>query len=296
MASDRWSCSSTARRRARPTAPNPTMYPIAEAGPFYAALMTGGNLDTKGGPKTTPDGKVLDTSDRPIAGLYGVGNCVASASARAYWAGGATLGPILAFSYLAAKAAHAEPVKQADADAGRRRIKKQRAKSAANRSLQNSFSTGGAIHGVNQADDDQRTAQVRRGRISEGFRQRRRDLRRRQHPRSLRQRRAGLFPKWGVARGTEQIGKLFGDVGGTLKSIVHHYSNFNWIFSGEDLVVAEGTSHGEHRDGAMARRRSRTSGAAAGATSSKSATGRSSGASSISTPTTPARTPRAIRG
>jgi 3-oxosteroid 1-dehydrogenase len=98
---------------ASPTAPNPTMYPIAEAGPFYAALITGGNLDTKGGPKTTPDGKVLDTSDHPIPGLYGVGNCVASASARAYWAGGATLGPILAFSYLAAKAAHAEPVKQA---------------------------------------------------------------------------------------------------------------------------------------------------------------------------------------
>jgi 3-oxosteroid 1-dehydrogenase len=94
-----------------PTAPNPTMFPIADTGPFYAALMTGGNLDTKGGPKTAPDGKVLDTSDQPIPGLYGVGNCVASASARAYWAGGATLGPILAFAYLAAKAANAESVK-----------------------------------------------------------------------------------------------------------------------------------------------------------------------------------------
>jgi 3-oxosteroid 1-dehydrogenase len=97
-----------------PAAPNPTMYPIAESGPFFAALMTGGNLDTKGGPKTAPDGKVLDVGDQPIAGLYGVGNCVASASARAYWAGGATLGPILAFSYLAARAAHAEPVKEAE--------------------------------------------------------------------------------------------------------------------------------------------------------------------------------------
>jgi 3-oxosteroid 1-dehydrogenase len=96
-----------------PSAPNPTMFPVAETGPFYAALMTGGNLDTKGGPKTTPDGKVLDTSDRAIPGLYGVGNCVASASARAYWAGGATLGPILALSYLAANAASAEPVKEA---------------------------------------------------------------------------------------------------------------------------------------------------------------------------------------
>ena len=97
----------------QPTGPNPTMFPISEDGPFYAALLTGGNLDTKGGPKTSTDGKVLDTSDRPIPGLYGVGNCVASASARAYWAGGATIGPILALSYLAAKAANAEPVKQA---------------------------------------------------------------------------------------------------------------------------------------------------------------------------------------
>ena len=57
------------------------------------------------------------------------------------------------------------------------------------------------------------------------------------------------FPKWGLAVGREQIGKLFGEVGGTLKSIVHHFSEFNWIFSGSDFVVCEGTSHGEHRDG-----------------------------------------------
>ena len=57
------------------------------------------------------------------------------------------------------------------------------------------------------------------------------------------------FPKWGVATGKEQIGQLFTDVGGTLKSIEHHFSNFNWIFSGSDYIVAEGTSHGEHRDG-----------------------------------------------
>ena len=57
------------------------------------------------------------------------------------------------------------------------------------------------------------------------------------------------FPKWGLARGTDQIGRLFGDIGGTLKSIVHHYAEFNWVFSGGDTIVAEGTSHGEHRDG-----------------------------------------------
>jgi hypothetical protein len=57
------------------------------------------------------------------------------------------------------------------------------------------------------------------------------------------------FPKWGIATGKDEIGRLFGDVGATIKSITHHYSHFNWIFSGSDLVVAEGTSHGEHGDG-----------------------------------------------
>ncbi len=28
------------------------------------------------------------------------------------------------------------------------------------------------------------------------------------------------------------------------------YAAFNWIFSGSDVLVAEGTSYGEHRDGA----------------------------------------------
>jgi 3-oxosteroid 1-dehydrogenase len=100
--------------REEPGRANPTIYPINERGPYYAALVTGGTLDSKGGPKTTVDGKVVDDQDRPIPGLYGVGNCVASASGRAYWAGGATLGPILAFAYRAAHAAHTEPVKNVD--------------------------------------------------------------------------------------------------------------------------------------------------------------------------------------
>jgi hypothetical protein len=91
-----------------PVAPNPTMYPISAHGPYYAALLAGGNLDTKGGPATNVNGQVLDRMGQPIPGLYGAGNCVASASARAYWAGGATLGPFLAFAYLAANAAHRE--------------------------------------------------------------------------------------------------------------------------------------------------------------------------------------------
>ena len=57
------------------------------------------------------------------------------------------------------------------------------------------------------------------------------------------------FPKWGIANGREEIGRMFGDLGATLKSIRHDYANFNWIFSGSDLVVCEGTSYGEHDDG-----------------------------------------------
>lgn len=90
---------------------NVTMWPIANSGPYYAALVTGGTLDTKGGPKTNTDGQILDVADRPIPGLYGVGNCVASASGRAYWAGGATLGPIIAFAYRAADKADKEAVR-----------------------------------------------------------------------------------------------------------------------------------------------------------------------------------------
>lgn len=58
------------------------------------------------------------------------------------------------------------------------------------------------------------------------------------------------FPKWGLANGKTKIAQLFTDVGGTLKSIRHDYATFNWIFSGSDTLVAEGTSHGEHQDGA----------------------------------------------
>lgn len=91
-----------------PNRVNPTMWPISDTGPYYAALVSGGTLDTKGGPKTNTHGQILDNMNVPIPGLYGVGNCVASASGAAYWAGGGTLGPMIAFAYRAALAANAE--------------------------------------------------------------------------------------------------------------------------------------------------------------------------------------------
>ncbi len=89
---------------------NATMYPLAEQGPYHAVIMVAGTLDTKGGPKTTPQAQVIGADGAPIPGLYGVGNCVASASAQAYFAAGATIGPILTFGHLAARAAHEELV------------------------------------------------------------------------------------------------------------------------------------------------------------------------------------------
>jgi len=89
--------------------PNPTMYPLSTAGPFYATIVCAGTLDTKGGPRATVDGQILGSDGEPIAGLYGVGNCVASPSGEAYWAAGGTLGPIFAAAYRLAEHLAAAP-------------------------------------------------------------------------------------------------------------------------------------------------------------------------------------------
>ena len=52
---------------------------------------------------------MLGGDERPIAGLYGIGNCVASASGQAYWSGGSTWGPYVTFGYVAAQSIAQEP-------------------------------------------------------------------------------------------------------------------------------------------------------------------------------------------
>ena len=91
--------------------PNPTMFPLAAHGPYYATILAPGAIDTKGGPKVNERMQILDGAEAPVPGLYGVGNCVASPSGQAYWSGGSTWGPYVTFGYVAAQSIAAEPVR-----------------------------------------------------------------------------------------------------------------------------------------------------------------------------------------
>jgi hypothetical protein len=96
-----WSFPNRQTRWAANDKPNVTMYPLAESGPYYAIILAAGTLDTHGGPVVDANGRVLATDGAPIPGLYGAGNCIASPTGRACYGHGATLGPALAFAYLA---------------------------------------------------------------------------------------------------------------------------------------------------------------------------------------------------
>lgn len=91
---------------------NPSMYPISGSGPYYCILIGGGTLDTNGGPVVDPSGRVLHVNGRPIPGLYGAGNCVASLAGQAYWSAGGTLGPAITNGFTAGENAIGEPIKE----------------------------------------------------------------------------------------------------------------------------------------------------------------------------------------
>lgn len=93
------------------TFPNPTMYPFSEHGAYHAIILGGGMLDTNGGPVINAKSQVLDTAGKPIPGLYGAGNCIASPNGGGYWGAGATLGPCMTFGTLAGRHVVAESIK-----------------------------------------------------------------------------------------------------------------------------------------------------------------------------------------
>jgi succinate dehydrogenase/fumarate reductase flavoprotein subunit len=81
---------------------NPCLGPLSEA-PFFALRLYPGDIGAAVGLKTDADARVLDQHDRPIGSLYACGNDMHSIMGGTYPAPGITLGPGLAFAYIAAR-------------------------------------------------------------------------------------------------------------------------------------------------------------------------------------------------
>nr|WP_084161483.1 3-oxosteroid 1-dehydrogenase [Nocardia sp. BMG51109] len=80
--------------------PNPCLAALVQ-GPYYAAKMVPGDLGTKGGLVADTAGRVLREDGSAIEGLYASGNCSTPVMGHTYAGPGATIGPALAFGYLA---------------------------------------------------------------------------------------------------------------------------------------------------------------------------------------------------
>ncbi|MDC2964349.1 FAD-dependent oxidoreductase [Gammaproteobacteria bacterium] len=80
--------------------PNSCLAPLNRA-PFYAIEMFAGDLGTKGGLLTDESARVINQEGKPIAGLYAVGNCSASAMGHFYPGAGGTIGPAMTFGFIA---------------------------------------------------------------------------------------------------------------------------------------------------------------------------------------------------
>ena len=81
--------------------PNPNLGRIATA-PFYALRLYPSDIGTSAGLVTDNVARVLDSGNRPMAGLYCCGNDMQSIMGGTYPGPGITLGPAIAFAYVAA--------------------------------------------------------------------------------------------------------------------------------------------------------------------------------------------------
>ncbi|MDI2027945.1 FAD-binding protein [Saccharopolyspora sp. TS4A08] len=77
------------------------LVPITK-GPFHAAAFGISDLGTKGGLRTDPRARVLNTEGDVIPGLYAAGNSMAAVSGTTYPGGGNPIGACMVFSHLAA--------------------------------------------------------------------------------------------------------------------------------------------------------------------------------------------------
>ncbi|HEY4098750.1 MAG TPA: FAD-dependent oxidoreductase [Baekduia sp.] len=91
-----------------PSYKNPNLGEVSKP-PFYAFALTPGDLGTKGGLVTDPDARVLREDGSAIPGLYATGNVSSSVMGTKYAGPGATLGPAMAFGFVAARELAAEP-------------------------------------------------------------------------------------------------------------------------------------------------------------------------------------------
>ncbi|KRR00839.1 FAD-dependent oxidoreductase [Bradyrhizobium valentinum] len=80
---------------------NPNLGRIATA-PFYAVRLYPSDIGTSSGLVTDEAARVLDAGNQPIAGLYACGNDMQSIMGGTYPGPGITLGPAIAFAYIAA--------------------------------------------------------------------------------------------------------------------------------------------------------------------------------------------------
>lgn len=98
--------------------PNTCLGPIVKP-PFYAVPMWPGEIGTKGGLDVDASARVLREDGSVIPGLYAIGNTSAALMGPTYPGAGSTLGPAMAFGYIAAKdiaaSAQGAPAQQARA-------------------------------------------------------------------------------------------------------------------------------------------------------------------------------------
>jgi 3-oxosteroid 1-dehydrogenase len=83
-----------------PNARHPNLGTIERA-PYYALPVHIGAVGTSGGPRIDARGRIQHVRDRPIPGLYGAGNAVASPAGPAYFGGGTTIGMALVWGHIA---------------------------------------------------------------------------------------------------------------------------------------------------------------------------------------------------
>ncbi|MBT2186076.1 FAD-dependent oxidoreductase [Sphingobium nicotianae] len=80
---------------------NPCIGPLSQA-PYYAIRVFAGCVATFAGIEGDQNAQVIGTDGAPIAGLYAIGNDMASITGGDYISGGCTLGPAMTFGYIAA--------------------------------------------------------------------------------------------------------------------------------------------------------------------------------------------------